>query len=104
MQRFSLCLAPFVRNEVAASVSPLKVYEYMACGRPVLAAGLRSLDEDPLGSLVFRGEDMTIAEALDRALALEPADLAALARAASGATWDRRFEILVSGLGLEGAR
>lgn len=103
IQRFSLCLAPFVRNDVAASVSPLKVYEYTACGRPVFATGLRSLDSDPIGAFVYRGEEMRLEEALDRALALGADDFAALASSASQATWDRRFESLKEGLGRLGA-
>jgi glycosyltransferase involved in cell wall biosynthesis len=87
-----------VRNDVAASVSPLKVYEYMACGRPVLATGLRSLERDPIGAFVYRGEEMQLEEALDRALALGSDDFAALASVASQATWDRRFESLREGL------
>jgi len=103
VQRFSLCLAPFVRNEVAASVSPLKVYEYMACGRPVFATGLRSLDSDPIGPFVYRGEEMTLDSALDASLALGPDDFRKLASAASPATWDRRFESLTEGLDRLGA-
>lgn len=103
VQRFSLCLAPFVRNEVAASVSPLKVYEYMACGRPVLATGLRSLESDPIGAFVYRGEEMQLEEALDRALALGNDDFAALASSASQATWGRRFDSLREGLERLGA-
>ena len=103
IQRFSLCLAPFVKNDVAASVSPLKVYEYLACGRPVYATGLESLRWDPAGASVFQGSGMSLESALDRALALSRRDLQAFSAAASGATWDRRFEDLCAGLRRIGA-
>jgi glycosyltransferase involved in cell wall biosynthesis len=103
IQAFSLCLAPFVKNEVAASVSPLKVYEYLACGRPVYATGLESLKWDPAGASVFQGGGISLESALDRALALTRKDFASLAAAAAVATWSARFEDLLGGLKRLGA-
>ena len=42
----SACVAPFTRarNE-AIGLSPLKVYEYLACGRPVVASGVPGISE-----------------------------------------------------------
>ena len=42
----STCVAPFtrMRNE-AIGLSPLKVYEYFACGRPVVASGVPGITE-----------------------------------------------------------
>jgi glycosyltransferase involved in cell wall biosynthesis len=51
-----ICVAPFIskRND-KTGVSPLKVYEYMACGKPVVASrveGLDFLEEEGAGRLV----------------------------------------------------
>jgi uncharacterized membrane protein len=46
---------------------------------------------------------MSLESALDRALALSRRDLQAFSAAASGATWDRRFEDLCAGLRRIGA-
>lgn len=42
--RFDVGLLPFVVSPTTHAVSPLKVFEYLACGVPVAAPPLRSLD------------------------------------------------------------
>lgn len=43
ISRFDVGLVPFKVNETTHAVSPLKVYEYLACGVPVAAPPLRTL-------------------------------------------------------------
>lgn len=51
---FDVCLCPFVAGPVRRAVNPLKVYEYLAVGRPVVASPLESLADDPVaGSIRF---------------------------------------------------
>jgi glycosyltransferase involved in cell wall biosynthesis len=38
-----VCIAPFRQNNLTAGVNPLKVYDYMAAGKPVVATALPSL-------------------------------------------------------------
>lgn len=44
LRRFEVGLVPFTVTDVTHAVSPLKVYEYLACGVPVAAPPLRSLE------------------------------------------------------------
>jgi glycosyltransferase involved in cell wall biosynthesis len=37
IERFDVCLMPFVRNAVVESKNPLKMYEYLAVGKPVVS-------------------------------------------------------------------
>jgi glycosyltransferase involved in cell wall biosynthesis len=89
------CIATFRQGRVARSVSPLKLYEYLGCGKPVLVSGLTSFREDPLYSLVYDLDDIPLEHALELSLAegkrmrAERAD-----RAAASASWDARFEQL----------
>ena len=49
-----VCLLPFQRNEVTEQVVPIKVYEYMAAGKPVIASELPGLTQDiPTGNGVL---------------------------------------------------
>jgi glycosyltransferase involved in cell wall biosynthesis len=41
LDRFSVATIPFVVNDVTHSVSPLKLFEYMAGGKPVITPPLR---------------------------------------------------------------
>jgi glycosyltransferase involved in cell wall biosynthesis len=45
MRQFDLALAPYPRPEHAFYFSPLKLFEYMACGVPVVAAALGQITE-----------------------------------------------------------
>ncbi len=44
LRHFEVGLVPFTITDVTHAVSPLKVYEYLACGVPVAAPPLRALD------------------------------------------------------------
>ena len=40
---FDVALIPYMLNEYTRSVFPLKVYEYLAAGKPVVASGVPSV-------------------------------------------------------------
>jgi glycosyltransferase involved in cell wall biosynthesis len=54
---FDVCINPFRKGRVADSVSPLKVYEYLALGRPVVSSPMRSLQMERAGAVVVFAED-----------------------------------------------
>ena len=59
-----VCLAPFVRGRAA---SPIKIYEYMASGKPVVASripGLDFIEEKKLGILVTPEDPAELAKAV----------------------------------------
>lgn len=49
---FDVCIAPFLPGPVADAVSPLKLYEYLAMGKPVIATPLASVQADTVGPFV----------------------------------------------------
>jgi glycosyltransferase involved in cell wall biosynthesis len=93
---FDVCLNPFKRGRVADSVNPLKVYEYLAAGKPVVSTPMESLRREDAGAMVAFAEDA--AEFSDQvARCLEPE--AAMAEeerrvAAAPYSWERLFERL----------
>lgn len=64
-----VCVAPFIqKRNWSTGVSPLKVYEYMACGKPVVTTrinGLEFIEKNGIGKLVTPGNATSLAEALD---------------------------------------
>jgi glycosyltransferase involved in cell wall biosynthesis len=52
---FDVCLVPYVLNEFVRNISPTKLYEYLAAGKPVVAPAIRALDD--LEDLVYVGKD-----------------------------------------------
>lgn len=62
-------VAPFIhKRNCDTGVSPLKVYEYMACGKPVVASrigGIEFIEKEGAGKLVEPGEIKSLADAID---------------------------------------
>jgi glycosyltransferase involved in cell wall biosynthesis len=71
-------LIPYARNELTASIFPMKVYEYLAAGLPVVAAPLPSLE------------------------GVEGIDTAARSRLAAKHSWDVRMEEIAIALEAHG--
>jgi glycosyltransferase involved in cell wall biosynthesis len=84
-------LIPYVRSQLTASIFPMKVYEYLAAGLPVVATPLPALADV---EEVATAEDAPgIACLLDEALANNsPERRAARSQMAAFHSWDRRIE------------
>jgi glycosyltransferase involved in cell wall biosynthesis len=83
-------LIPYARNELTASIFPMKVYEYLAAGLPVLATPLPALEG--LAEVTTATSAQEMAEKLDRALAEDsPERRTQRSRAAAEHSWERRL-------------
>lgn len=92
---FDICISLFRKGRVARSVSPLKLYEYLGCGKPVLISGLESFRDDPLYRFTYDLDMMDIEDALthcNEETQRYMNDRAELTRIT--ASWDARFDLL----------
>jgi GT2 family glycosyltransferase len=98
---FDICLLPNLVTDFTRSLDPLKVYEYLAAGRPVVAtpAGIPAeLSEQVITATT--AEDFV--HAAELALGEMDASLAAARRAAvAAATWEARASSIESALGID---
>jgi glycosyltransferase involved in cell wall biosynthesis len=84
-------LIPYARNELTASIFPMKVYEYLAAGLPVIATPLPALAG--VEGVQSAADPQGIARLLDEALAHDDDERRrARSRAAAAHSWDRRLE------------
>ena len=92
---FDVCWVPFRRDAVGLSANPVKIYEYLALGRPVVSTPVA----DPKsfeGLVTFGSGSDEIVAALRAAVAgvagrdREPVDRAARERFADANSWDAR--------------
>jgi glycosyltransferase involved in cell wall biosynthesis len=84
-------LIPYARNPLTESIFPMKVYEYLAAGLPVVATELPALAE--VTEVATAPDAEGIAELLERALAeQDPERRAARSQAAASHSWERRLE------------
>lgn len=84
---FDICLSPFRAGDVRRAVNPLKIYEYLAAGRPVVSTPLDSLAGEPVADWIrFAEGDEAFTRAV--AAALEEAAAERSAGVSGGGTPD----------------
>jgi hypothetical protein len=89
---------PFVLNDITHPVSPVKLFEYFAAGRPVVATRMREIARDELVLLADGAAEFT--EQLRRALPLrdDPAFRERALAAARSASWEGRARRVLDAL------
>jgi teichuronic acid biosynthesis glycosyltransferase TuaH len=90
-----VCVLPHRSNRLTAAMSPLKIYEYLAGGRPVAATDLPPVRAaDPRIVRVREGENFSdgVAEALDQGALAEDERLAFI----DANSWQRRHDDLLA--------
>jgi glycosyltransferase involved in cell wall biosynthesis len=93
LARFDVGLLPFRITATTHAVSPLKVFEYLACGVPVAAPPLRSLE-----GIAGVHPAPTLADAVAAAQRAAPPDRAAALRRHS---WEERVGRLLAALAID---
>jgi teichuronic acid biosynthesis glycosyltransferase TuaH len=89
------CLIPHVGNRLTEAMSPLKLYEYLAGGRPVAAVDLPPIAAVK-GRIVLAPVGGRLAPAVAQALALGPAPETERLQFVERHAWKRRFDELVT--------
>src|SRR6185437_2600813 len=83
-------LIPYVRSSLTDSIFPMKVYEYLAAGLPVVATPLPAIAE--VGEVLTAPDAAGFRSALERELAQDtPERRAARSAAAASHSWDERL-------------
>ncbi len=84
-------LIPYAINQLTESIFPMKVYEYLAAGLPVVATPLPALAD--VSEVATAADAEGIADLLERALEKDsPERRAARSLEARGHSWDRRLD------------
>jgi hypothetical protein len=100
LRGFDACLNPYVLDEVARHASPLKLYEYLAAGRPVVSVDMPEARRFEAVVAIGRTPD-EILRRLDEAVApvtQDPARVAARVASVAVQSWDQRFRELEAAL------
>ncbi|MDA0168674.1 glycosyltransferase [Solirubrobacter taibaiensis] len=89
-----VCLVPHVRNPLTEAMSPLKLYEYLAGGRPVAAVDLPPIAKVK-GRIALVGATEDFPAAVQRALDMGPASEEERRAFVAEHSWQRRFDALL---------
>ena len=95
IKAMDVCLIPYVLSEYTHHIFPLKLYEYMAAGKPIVATNMEEMRP-------YAGAEMAIAEtreafleAVEDALQNDsPTAIAARQLTARGESWEQRVEAI----------
>jgi len=92
---FDVCLIPFLVNKITVAASPVKLFEYMACGKQVVVTDLPECDGFPgVVAAKNRAEFVRLVDiALEHSADNDMAN--SIRRAAKENTWDLRANALV---------
>ena len=92
--RWSAGIIPFVEGVLAEAVDPIKIYEYLYFGLPVIVTGIRHLKDYPM---TYFSERKDVLDTLEHALQSKrkPEEVDAFLERT---TWRARFDTLVSEL------
>lgn len=91
---FDVCIIAFRRMPLTEATNPVKVYEMLAAGKPVVSVPIPEVAAlAPLVRLASSDEELE--REIEAALTDDPADIEARRAFAREQTWDRRFAQLV---------
>lgn len=98
LYHFDACMIPFKVNAITEATDPVKVYEYLSAGKPVVTAALPELE--PLRDYLYIATDgQEFIEHLDRAVAEDDRDLVERRRQiAKQHSWVSRYQQVAAGI------
>ncbi|OZB98374.1 glycosyl transferase family 2 [Paenibacillus sp. XY044] len=97
LHRFDCAIIPFVQNNLTQATNPVKLYEYLAAGKPVVSTPLPELTEIASGVAEIADSPAAFEAAVERALrmeAVQPEAVRHRRKFAMNNTWRHRYEML----------
>lgn len=100
---FDVCIIPFKLNPLTLATNPVKIYEYLAVGRPVVSTALPELAEMGVVDVFCSDSCQNFILAIERAILLsdQPERIAARKDWASHNDWSMRVGDLVEAMDLK---
>ena len=91
---FDACIIPFHDDELTRGADPLKLYEYLAAGKPVISTAIpRSLEFSDVVDIAFGTDEFV--SAIDAALSDDNGARERRIAAARPHSWNGRFKTIV---------
>lgn len=93
--KFSVCTIPFKINDITKATSPVKLFEYMALGKPIVTTDMNECKKYKCVNIAENKEEFV--RLLDKSLELEKNQeyLQLLKKEANDNTWDKKAKIIV---------
>jgi glycosyltransferase involved in cell wall biosynthesis len=101
MSEFDVCIVPHVESKFTNSLNPLKLWEYLASGKPVVSTNVAGFAAYPQFCRIATGPDAFVQACRD-ALGENGANRAGRRAEAGKHSWDQRVDILLQALSSQG--
>ena len=99
LDAMDICINPFRKHEVNDSVSPLKVYEYLAFRKPVVSTYMYSLQKEKVARHIHFCENReSFMEQLDKLVSSGDFVNPITSEELMGNSWENLFERLIKGI------
>lgn len=98
LYHFDACLIPFKLNAITHATDPVKMYEYLSAGKPIVSVALSEVE--PFGEYLYlaRNREEFLTQ-LDAAVAEDDEDMRARRREfAKRNSWPQRYETIIKAL------
>ena len=97
-QLFDLAIIPFLINDVTESTSPVKLFEYMALGKPIVTTDMPECRKYK-SALIAKDHDEFIS-LIDKALKIPKDDeyFKVMKKEAEENTWDARAKVIIEAI------
>jgi glycosyltransferase involved in cell wall biosynthesis len=94
MRAFDVCIVPHRVSPFTESLNPIKLWEYLAAGKPIVSTPVPGFRDYP--QHVYLGADIaSFGAGIEAALAEDPARSEARRREAQHHSWDERVDAVV---------
>jgi GT2 family glycosyltransferase/glycosyltransferase involved in cell wall biosynthesis len=98
LYHFDVCMIPFKINPITEATDPVKLYEYLSAGKPVVSVALSEVELYSEYIYIARDRDEFVAQ-LDAAVAEDDRDMIMRRRKfAEQHSWRQRYEIIEAGV------
>lgn len=95
--KFNVCTVPFVINDITKATSPLKIFEYMALGKPIITTAMNECKK--YKSIFIANNQKEFVDLIDKALVLnENAYYKILKQEALENTWESKARNIINTL------
>lgn len=95
IQAFDVALLPHISSDLTARMNPLKIYNYFAAKKPIVATRVANIDPDVEPFIRFGSDADDYAAQIENACENGLADSAAYADALGNITWTRRADQII---------
>ena len=93
LKAFDVCINPFKLNNLTENVNPLKIYEYLASGKPIVSSKMKEiLHFSDIIYFAESGEDFI--KKIEKALSENKEKVNKRIEVAKENSWDRRMEVI----------